>query len=174
MMIDIAGNPDEAIAKEAITSIGLCGMSEAVPMLAKLVNKDTPLRNDAAGALIAMKSPDSVAALEKIAVGSSFEPDLRARAAAAIGALDNNDAQAAVIRIVASLDSAKEQSPAVLEKLTDALSGRAATTDRADALVKLTKDAQQRTTRIAAAQSLLRGSDQAVKDRVAKLWESTD
>ena len=174
MMIKLAGDPDPQTAKDTIAAIGLCGMSEAVPMLAKLVSTDNPLCADAAAALIQLKTPDAIAAMEKIAVTPTFDIDLRTKAATAIGAAEGTDAQAAVIRMIATLDAATEPSPAVLEKLTDALAGRAAMVDQMPDLIKLTQHAQQRTTRIASAQSLLRASDQPVKDRVATLWDDAD
>src|SRR5439155_7898 len=71
MMLNLAEDSDQATAKDALAMIGLCGMGEAVPMLTRIVSTDNPLRKDAANALIQMKSPDAVAAMEKIAAPSS-------------------------------------------------------------------------------------------------------
>ena len=174
MMIRLAQDPDAQTAKDAIAMVGLTGMSEALPMLTQLVSGDSPLRTDAASALVQMKSPEAIAAMEKIAQTASFDIDTRTKAAAAIGAADSPEVQAAVLRMVATLDAAAEQSPAVLEKLTDAIAQRPSTPERLDDLIKLVQHATQRNTRIAAVQSLLRGGDQPVKDRVAKLWDDTD
>jgi putative membrane-bound dehydrogenase-like protein len=174
MMIKLAADQDEQTANLAIGAIGLCGVSEAVPMLSKLVSTDNPMRQDAANALIQMKSPEALAALEQIALGSTFDPDLRTRAAQTIGSVEGSDATAAIIRMIGKLDAAQNQSPALLDKLTDALSNRAATLDTSSDLVKLAQRAQQRDVRIAVAQSLLKSGDQPVKDRVAKLWDDTD
>src|SRR5207302_5126860 len=38
IMIQLAGDPDQETAKQALASIGLCGMGEAIPMLTKLVS----------------------------------------------------------------------------------------------------------------------------------------
>jgi putative heme-binding domain-containing protein len=173
MMIKLAGDPDQQTAKDAIAMIGLCGMGEAVPMLTTLVSTDNPLRNDAASALVQMKSPEALAAMEKIATTASFDSDLRNKAAAAIGAQDTAEAQATVIRMISTLERGGEGGP-VLEKLTDALAQRPASPEQAGEVLKILQAGTQRNTRIAAAQSLLRGSDQPVKDRVAKLWDDTD
>src|SRR5581483_321786 len=104
MLIALAGSSDPDIRKDAIAAIGLCGVGEAVPLLTQMVSKDIPERNDAAAALVQMKSPEAVAAMEKIAGSSSFQPDLRAKAASAIAANDSAEAQAAVIRMVSAMD----------------------------------------------------------------------
>ena len=177
MMIRLAQDPDAQTAKDAIAMVGLTGMSEALPMLTQLVSGDSPLRTDAAAALVQMKSPEAIAAMERIAQTASFDIDTRTKAAAAIGAADSPEAQAAVLRhaVATRCDgAAAEQSPAVLEKLTDAIAQRPATPELLDDLIKLVQHATQRNTRIAAVQSLLRGGDQPVKDRVAKLWDDTD
>ena len=112
--------------------------------------------------------------MEKIVTNSSFDIDLRTKAAAAIGTAETTDAQATTLRIITNLDASNDDVPAVLQKLTDALGSRAATEDQAADLVHLAAHAQQRPTRIAAAESLLRSTDQSVKDRVARLWNEPD
>jgi putative heme-binding domain-containing protein len=170
MMINLASDPDPTTAKDAVAAIGLSRVGEAVPMLSALVSNDNPLRQDAASALIQMKSPDALPALEKIALAEAFDPELRTKAAAAIGAVEGPTAQAAVIRLIGKLESGSEKSVAILEKLTDSLASRPADIEQLNDLVNLAQQGQQRATRIAAAQALLRSGDQAIKDRVAKLW----
>ncbi len=173
MMIALASDADPETAKQAVVAIGICRMSEAVPMLMQLVSTDNPLRNDAASALIDIKSPESIAALEGIVTDDKFDPDLRTKAATSIGGLENNAALASVIRMIAKLDSAEQQSPKVLEKLTDALAARACAAQHVNDLAEITLHGKQRTTRIVAAQSMLKSDDKEVQNRVAKLWQSS-
>jgi putative membrane-bound dehydrogenase-like protein len=174
ILIRIINDPDPELSKLAIAEVGRTGMSEAAPVLSAIVEKESgPLSTVAAAALIEMKSssPDVLSALEKIALSATFDVDVRGKAAAALGAGDSPLARAAVLKLVSRLDHLEPPVPPVLDKASDALAGRGAAAGDITAVSDLLNNASQKSSRIAAASCLLRGTEQPVKDRVALLWK---
>src|SRR5438552_14918619 len=162
---------DPDTAKLAIAETGRCAMVEAAPLLTQIIEKEEPRAEDAAAALIEMKtaSPDVLLALEKIVMSARFDAELRGKAAQAMGGIEGPEAGAALIKLVGKLDRAVPLNPPLLEKAAEAWRNRPSTPLNLDETIALLR-ASQKPARIAAASCLLRAADQPVKDRVAGLW----
>jgi putative membrane-bound dehydrogenase-like protein len=184
-LLKLLNDPDVETQKLAVMYTGLARMTEAAPMLARIAlapgakvasPKDPAdaLRISAAQALIDIRtaSTDVLEALQQIATSDRFEPELRGKAASAFGGIEGPEARTALIRLLTALDASKTAPTIVVEKAAEGFGSRSAGADDLSAVMAMLKSAQQHSTRLAAAAAMLRSTDKAVVDAVAKLWTS--
>ncbi len=94
MFVPLMHDNDAETAKFAIATVGLAQVKEAIPGLSDVIASDSPLRIDAAHALIDLKStsPQALGALQAMASSAKFDMNLRGEALAAIGGIDTPEA----------------------------------------------------------------------------------
>ncbi len=175
MLIEATGDRDVPTAKMALSYIGLIEEKEAIPNLARMIAGGGPLKDDAASALIAIKAstPEALAALERVVLGDSFNPDVRGAAAAAISAIDIAKGQPIIVSLAQQLDRAPKLPAGLIEKVSDALSAHPPAVDQVGSLLPLLS-ATKEPVRIAAATALLRSTDPNVRSQVESVWKTVD
>ncbi len=175
VLIGAIDDRDPPTAKMALQYIGFVEMKEAVPRLTSLIASGGPLHDDAASTLIAIKSrsPEALAALERVVLGENFNPDVRASAAQAISALDPAKSQPILVRIIAKLDAAPKIPNGLLDKVSDALASKPTPPDKVTAIMPLLS-AIKPPIRNAAATTLMRSADANVREQVKRTWQGTD
>ena len=174
-LILASGDRDPDTAKLALSYIGLIEVKEATTTLARTIAGGGPLRDDAARALIAMKSstPESLVALERVVLGDAFNADVRIPAAQALAGIEPAQSQPILVRMALQLDRVSKLPPGVLEKVCDGVSARSPVPSVITSLVPLL-GASKQPVRVAAATALLRSTDAGVREQVKKLWQSSD
>jgi putative membrane-bound dehydrogenase-like protein len=175
LMTALSTDRDVETAKKVLAYMGLVEMKEAVPTLARMIAAAGPVRDDAAGALIAIKAstPESLMALERVATADGFNPDVRAAAAQALAGIEPAKALPIILRLLSKLDIAPKPPQALLEKAADALASRPTTLDRINSVVPFLNAAKAQI-RTAAATSLIRSGDVKMREQVNRLWKSAD
>jgi putative membrane-bound dehydrogenase-like protein len=178
LLLGLAQDADPAVAKSALNYIGLLEMKEAPPQLSRMIAAGGATRDDAAKALIAIKSasPESLAALERVVLGDQFNADVRGEAAGALAGIDAAKSQPILLRLLVQLDRApltgdKKLPPGLIEKVADALAARPAPPETVTSVLPLLS-ATKTPIRLAAATALLRSSDPAVRAQVQSVWSS--
>jgi putative heme-binding domain-containing protein len=168
----MVSDPDPAMARYALSQVGLCSVPQAAAVLAKMVHADGPLRDDAAAAVVQMKSamPEALKATRHVALSGSFNADLRGNAAAALGAIEGEAARAALMEVTIALDAAPDAPEAVVSKAADSIAAKPVAPAEIDAIAGLL-DAAKRPIRVAAATALLRSDSAPVRARVASIFD---
>ncbi len=166
LLIAATADRDVETAKTALEYIGLIEVKEATTTLTRLIAGGGGLKDDAAKALIALKqsTPEALDALERVVIGANFNADVRASAAQALAALDFAKSAPILIRIVSRFDSAATLPAGLLEKVCDSLSSHAIAANQVTALAPLLS-ASKESVRVAAATSMLRSTEAAVRDQ---------
>lgn len=171
ILVAMLDDPDPAMARYALSQVGLCGVPQAAAVLATMVHGDGPLRDDAAAAVVQMKSglPEALNATRYVALTATFNTDLRGNAAAALGATEGEAARAVLIEVMTALDRTADAPEAVVIKAADAIAAKPVAPAEIDAIAGLL-DAAKRPVRVAAATALLRSDAAPARSRVASIF----
>lgn len=174
-MVNAIGDADLQSARLVLTYLGLVEMKEAVPSLQRIIAGGGPLKDDAARALIAVKSSstDSIAMLERVVLGDGFNPEVRSAAAQALASMEFAKALPILVRLLSKLDTQPKLPQGLIEKVADALSGKPTPADKVNTVMPLLV-ASKPVTRTAAATTLLRSTEPAVQEQITRVWASGD
>jgi putative membrane-bound dehydrogenase-like protein len=171
---EFVGSANPAIAKAAVTQIGFCRVTEAAPQLAKLANAPGPLQMDAARAIVQLKADDPAvgAAIEKIALDETLDPNLRGEAADALIRVKGVPGMELLLRVAQALDKQKNPPQRVIDTIANGVTMRKAS-EALDKMIELTKSEHQ-PIRAGAATSLVRSDKPEPKAAVEKMWKDNE